>query len=150
MLISWIIFWASSFAKYRLGEIYYYLGDLDKSRAIFQQFYTPLVRKIYSLFHLGMIAAQKGETQEAQRIIQEINILMPKEYRGLDEHLKLASIYMGIGKKELGYKHLESSFNTERFKDERFIYRKFIDIDRNFDLYREEQRFKKIIQGGNI
>lgn len=140
----------SSFVKYRLGEIYYYLGDLDKSRAIFQQFHTPLVRKIYSLFHLGMIAAQKGETQEAQKIIQEINISMPEGYKGLDEHLKLASIYMGIGKKELGYKHLESCFNTERFKDERFIYRKFIDIDRNFDLYREEQRFKKIIKGENI
>ena len=140
----------SSFAKYRLGEIYYYLGDLDKSKVIFQQFNTPLSFKIYALFHLGMIAAQNGETKEAQRIIQEINISMPKEYRGLDEHLKLASIYMGIGKKELGYKYLKSSFNTELFKDERFIYRKFIDIDRNFDLYREEQRFKKIIKGGNI
>lgn len=139
----------SSFAKYRMGEIYYYLGDLDKSKAIFQQFNTPLSFKIYALFHLGMSAAQKGETQEAQRIIQEINISMPEEYRGLDEHLRLASIYMGIGKKELGYKHLESFFNSERIKDESFIYCKYIEIDRNFDLYREEQKFKKIIKGEN-
>lgn len=140
----------SSLVKYRLGEIYYYLGDLDKSKVIFQQFNMPLDLKIYALFHLCMIAAQKGEKEEAQRIIQEINISMPKEYRGLDEHLRLASIYMGIGNKELGYKHLESFLNTERIKDDRFIYCKYIDIDRNFDLYREEQRFKKIIKGGNI
>jgi len=141
---------SSLLAKFRLGEIYYYLGDLDKSKVIFQQFNMPLNLKIYALFHLGMIAAQNGETQEAQRIIQEINILIPEDYKDFDEGLRLASIYMGIGNKELGYKHLESSFNTERIKDERFIYCRYINIDRNFDLYREEEMFKKIIKGGNI
>ncbi|GAG21655.1 unnamed protein product, partial [marine sediment metagenome] len=130
----------SSFVKYRLGEIYYYLGDLDKSREIFQQFGLPLNFKIYALFHLCMIAAQKGEKEEAQRIIQEIKILIPEKYKNLNDQFRFASIYMGLKNKELGYKHLEFFLNTERIKDERFIYCRYINIDRNFDLYREEQR----------
>jgi tetratricopeptide (TPR) repeat protein len=44
----------SMMSKFRLGEIYYYLGDLESSKAIFQQFdIAPLNVKIASMFYLG-------------------------------------------------------------------------------------------------
>lgn len=141
---------SSLLVKFRLGEIYYYMGDLGRSRALFQQFNMPLNLKIYSLFYTGMIEVQEGNNEEAQKIIKEIDIIKPKESRKYDEKLMLASIYMGLGNKELGYKYLESIFRTPGVGKESYKYRKYINIDRNFDLYRNEDRFKQIIQGENI
>jgi len=56
---------------------------------------------------------------------------------------------MGLGNKELGYKYLESIFRTPGVGKESYKYRKYINIDRNFDLYRNEDRFKQIMQGEN-
>ena len=137
---------SSLMANFRLGEIYYYLGDLEKSEAIFQQFEYPLEFKIGSLYYLGMIASQKGEIEKTQKILQEINILSPKENTTFSEELKLASIYMAMRKKELGYRHLNSFFNCEGIDKMRYIYYKYIDIDRNFDKYKNEAKFIEIIK----
>lgn len=137
---------SSSMADFLLGEIYYYQGDLDKSKAIFQQLNMPLEFKIGSLFHLGMIASQQGDTDEVERIIQEINNIAPTESTIFEAYLKLASIYMGIGKKEEGYNYLESFFNKEIARKMQHFYHKYIDIDRNFDNLREEKEFQKIIK----
>jgi TolB-like protein len=136
----------SLMAKFRLGEIYYYLGDLEKSKAILEQFETPLNYKIPSLLYLGMIASQTGETEGAKKILEELNILSPGEYKFSMDLLKRASIYLGMGKKEKGYEYLDSLFNTDLSKKYRFIYHKYIDIDKNFDKFKEEKKFKKIIR----
>jgi TolB-like protein len=130
---------------YLLGEIYYYKGDLDKSKAIFQQLDMPLEYNIDSLYHLAMIAARKGDRDEAQRIIQEINNKSPGENFIPDDQLKLASIHFGLGERESGYDHLKSLFNNEITKKMRHVYIKYIDIDKNFDNFKEEEEFKKII-----
>jgi TolB-like protein len=132
-------------ADYVFGEIFYYKGDLDKSKAIFLQMDMPTEYKVGSLLYLGMIAAQKGENGEVQRIIQAVNNLSPDENFIFEERLKLASMYMGVGDKELGYKYLKSFFSEERAKKMHHIYRKFIDIDKNFDHVRDEEEFKKIV-----
>ncbi len=137
---------SSLMAKFRLGEIYYYLGDLGSSKAIFQEFnVAPLDIKIGSLFHLAMIASQKREREKALRIIDDINLLNPKEI-GISDYLYLASIHMSLGIKESGYNYLESFFNKPMTKKMRFVYRKYIDIDRNFNEVREEEEFLKIIK----
>jgi TolB-like protein len=134
----------SLMAKFRLGEIYYYLGDLDTSKAIFQQFdIAPLDLKIDSLFHLGMIYSQKGEREEALRIIDDINLLSPQEFV-IGDYLNLASIHMSLGIKESGYNYLESFFNKLMTKKMRFVYLKYLDIDRNFDNIKEEEEFIRI------
>jgi tetratricopeptide (TPR) repeat protein len=138
---------SSLLSKSMLGEIYYYSGDLDRSRKIFLQLDFPLNFKIYSLFFLAMIAAQKGESEEALQIIQKIETLKPEEFRDYDEEFRLASVYMGLGDKTSGYEHLEIFFNSEHTKKEKFIKLKYLEIDRNFDIIKTDERFQKIIKG---
>lgn len=137
----------SLMAKFRLGEIYYYLGKLEKSKAIFQEFVNaPLGPKIDSLSHLGMIAAQKKEREEALNIIEEIKRISPEEFT-VGRYLRLASIYIGIRMEELGYNCLKSFFNQPSVKKIPYIYLKYIDIDKNLNQVKEENEFKNIIKG---
>jgi len=140
----------SLMVRFRRGEIYYYSGDLERSKAVFQQIDMPLDLKIHSLFYLGMIAAQKGERDEALGKIREIGILKPQDYRYYIDELNLASIYFGIGEKEFGYQNLVSFFNDNPYSEtDKYLIHKYIDLDRNFNRYREEERFKKILEGEN-
>jgi len=138
---------SSLMANYRKGEIYYYMGDLDSSEAVFLQFESidDIDAQICSLFNLGLIAAQRGDKSEVERLLKKIEIIAPKKLDFFDDKLKLASIHMGIGNKELGYTFLEDFFAEEKQNKTRYIYYKYIDIDRNFDRFREEERFKNIM-----
>jgi TolB-like protein/TPR repeat protein len=136
----------SFMASFRLGIIYYHQGNLDESEKLFSQFETSLEFKMASLFYLGMIASQKGEIEKAQRIIQKIMLLGPQKYNFFEDQLRLASIYLGLGKRELGYKYLDSFFSKERTKKYKFIYQKYIDLDKNFENFRKEEKFLKIIK----
>lgn len=136
---------ASLLADFYKGEIYYYAGDLNKSEAIFQNIEGSLDIQVDCMLFLGMIAARRGDAEEAERIIQKLSIMAPKEIKFLDYQLKLASIYMGIGKKYLGYKCLEDFFADESIRETRYIYHKYIDIDRNFGNCSDEERFSIII-----
>jgi TolB-like protein len=140
---------SSIFSKFRLGEIYYYQGNPDKSEAIFLQFDNPLNFKIHSLFYLAMIAAQKGEIEKVQKIIKEIEILKPPGYGDFKDRLLLASIYAGMGNEELGYRYLISYFNDENARKERYIDLKCIEFDKNFDNIRNNKIFRKI-KGKNL
>jgi len=133
------------FSDYVLGEIYYYKGDLDKSKEIFLKIDMPTEFKIGSLLYLGMIADQKGDKNEVKRIIQAVNNLSPDENFFLEEPLRFASLYTGIGEKELGYKYLKFFFSEERAKKMHYVYRKYIELDKNFDRVRDDKEFKKII-----
>ena len=134
----------SLMSKFRLGEIYYYLGDLDSSKAIFQQFkLAPLDLKIASLFYIGMIHSQRGEGEIALKIIDDISLISPQEFVFNDD-LWLASVYLGIGKKELGCELLKHFFNKTRNINMIFVCLIYIDIDRNFDRVREEEEFIRI------
>jgi len=139
----------SLMTRFLLGEIFYYVGELEKSRAIFEQIKMPLELKIGSLFHLGMIAAQKREIQETQSIIQEINRISLGDFRFFEADLKWASIYFGLGEKELGYKYLKSFFSQERIQKEKYAHNRYIDLDRNFNPFKEKEEFKKILKMGS-
>jgi len=71
--------------------------------------------------------------------------MAPEEFKFFDKRLKLASICIGIGNKELGYKHLEDFFNKDKTHKIRYIYHEYIDLDKNFEKVRDEERFKNII-----
>jgi TolB-like protein len=132
---------SSLMAKFRLGEIYYGLGHLEESKAVFQEFdIAPLDLKIAALLYLGMIYSQKGEREEALRIIDDINLLSPQEFV-ISDNLRLASVYIGIGMKESGYECLRYFFNKPISKKMRFVWIKYLDIDRNFDRVRKEEEF---------
>jgi tetratricopeptide (TPR) repeat protein len=137
----------SLFSKFMLGEIYYYMGDLEKSEEIFQQFDVPLNFKIHSLYYLAMIEAQRGESEEVEKIIREIEFIKPEDYRDLQVQLEMASIFFGIGDEESGYRYLESLFKDGRTKNDKFLNTKYLEIDKNFDNYRNEEKFQNILQG---
>ena len=137
----------SLMARFRKGEIYYYLGELEQGKTIFQKFEDNILAiKIDTLCYLGMIAARKGEKEEALRIIEEIERISPEKII-FEECLMLASIYMGLGMIDKGYEYLKEFFNKPVEKQFPYIYHKYIDIDKNFDLVRQEKEFKKIIEG---
>jgi len=134
----------SLMAKLKLGEIYYYLGDLDSSKAIFQEFdVAPLNLKIASMFYLGMIYSQRGEGEKTLKIIDDISLISPQEFV-LDDYFRLASIYMGLGMKESGYECLRKFFSKTTSKKMHFVWVKYIEIDRNFDRVREGEEFIRI------
>jgi TolB-like protein len=134
----------SMMAKFRLGQIYYYMGHLDESKAVFLQFDNAhLDLKIASSLYLGMISSQRGEKEKALEIIDDIGLISPQKLV-LYEDLTLASVYMGLGMRELGYEHLRSFFDTTLAKKMRFAYLKYIDFDRNFDNIKEEEEFIRI------
>ncbi len=139
---------SSLMADFRKGEIYYYVGDLDASQDVFLQLKSgnDFDFKIGALFYLGMIAAQKKDINEVERILKKIKVISPKKFDYFDDKLKSASIYMGIGEKEQGYKYLEDFFADGKTSKTKYIIHKYIDIDRNFENFREEKRFKHIIQ----
>jgi TolB-like protein len=141
---------SSQMVRFRLGEVHYFWGNLEKSREIFQQIAMPPDLKIHALLYLGMIAAQEGDVDTAVGIIKEIELLKPQDYRYFMDELRLASIYMGIRDSILGYKYLESFLNNPAAKKDRYVLHEYILIDKNFDPYREEQRFKSILEGENL
>lgn len=139
----------SLMTSFVLAEIFYYMGDLDKSKIIFEQLKMPLESKVESLFYLGMIASQKREIEETKIIIQEIHRLALGEFNFFEDDLKWASIYFGLGEKELGYKHLQSFFSQSRIQKEKYIHYRYIDLDKNFNPFKEKEEFKKILRMEN-
>jgi TPR repeat protein len=136
---------SSSLAKFRLGEIYYYQGDLDKSEAIFKEFDSaPMQYKIDSMYYLAMIASQRGEKDRALQIVDKINLLYPNDIL-INGYLRFASIYLGLEIRESGYKYLKSFFERQMAKKMWFIDLKYIDLDKNFNNFRNEEEFQKII-----
>ncbi|MEA3479785.1 MAG: hypothetical protein U9R60_16510, partial [Bacteroidota bacterium] len=61
--------------EYRIGEILYYSGNLDRSKDIFLSFQSPIEYRLGSLLFLGMIAVKKGNLGEANGILNEIKTL---------------------------------------------------------------------------
>jgi TolB-like protein/TPR repeat protein len=135
----------SSLAKFQLGEVYYYRGDLDKSESIFEGFQVPMTFRLTALYYLGMIHAQRGEQKEALQAVQEINLLSPGEFRFFDDRLKLASIFMGLGREESGYQYLQSFFQMDRAIRDRFINYRYIALDKNFDKIRNDNKFLDLL-----
>ncbi len=136
----------SYWVKSRLGEILYYTGDLERSRAIFkEQEKIDLDFKMDSILHLAMIAAQLGEKKEALELIDHFILLSPKT-TFISYEIDLASIYFGLEMNKLGYENLRVFFERPGTKKIHYIFLKYINIDRNFDSVRNEEEFKRIIK----
>lgn len=132
-------------AKFRLGEIYYYSGALDRSYKIFDQFTTPLGLKIASLYYKGMIASQRNQREDVGLINREIDLLSLNKIPSGFEHLRIASVFFGLGDEDIGYKYLNSFISDPDNAKKRFIAKRYIDLDRNFAGYRDQEKFQQII-----
>jgi TolB-like protein len=137
----------SYWVKSRLGEILYYAGELEKSRAIFREMENiDIDFKIDSLLFLSMIAAQSGEREKALKLIEQIHLLSPQNKIIGTELFRFASVYFVLRMKESGYKNLRVFFENPVTKKMHYIFLKYIDIDKNFDSVRDEEEFKTIIK----
>lgn len=137
---------ATGIARFRLGEVYYYMDDPLRSRAVFQEITKSdldLDIKIDANLYLGMIAARLGRVSEATRITDMI-LDSALDISVLEERRKLASISFGLGLREDGYRLLESFFSEEGYRRRRHLYLKYIDLDRNFDSVKHDKRFLRI------
>jgi TolB-like protein len=128
---------ASLIAKFKLGEIYYFMGDVDKSQNIFGVLENSWDLRISSLFYLGMIAAQQHEREKAVAIVKKITSEGKNAYEG---EIKLSSIFFGLGNEELGRKYLGSFLTEPNVIKRKYIYLRYIDMDRNFDKFRQNIR----------
>ncbi len=84
---------SSLMANFLEGEIYYYLGDLIMSEEIFHTFENTLEYKIGSLYYLGMIASQRRDNDEVERIVQKIK--QEKLIKLVKEHSVCRSVFSG-------------------------------------------------------
>jgi len=123
---------STSMADFRIGEIHYYLRNFEKSKSIFNQMQSSIHMKVGALYYLGMIAAQNKDLEKVQNIIVKLENF-PKVL--LDNHFRTASLYFGIGNEEKGFKYLEDFLNKPITQKQKFIYERYIYLDKNFDKY---------------
>jgi hypothetical protein len=122
----------TQFARFKLGVVLYYLGDLEGSRSIFLEIENMnLDLGVDALLYQGMIASQKQEKDKALQILQRIQKISPAGYIR-DEGLKIASIYAGIGMTHMSSKYLGEFFSTKFGEKFRHAYLEYIKIDKNF------------------
>jgi len=123
----------SSLTDFRIGEIHYYMGNLEVSKSIFSQIRSPLYLEVGALYYLGMIAAQNKNLEKVQNILSKLENLSRNL---LDDHLRLSSIYFGIGDSNKGFGYLDNFFNNQRTQKIKYNYKKYISLDKNYDGYR--------------
>ncbi len=122
----------TSMTDFRIGEIYYYMGNLERSASIFNQMESPLHLKVGALYYLGMIASQNKNSEEVQNIVLKINNL-PKPFSW--HNFRVSSMYFGIDEEEEGFRYLDDFFREPSTQRLKFNYKRYILLDRNFDKF---------------
>jgi TolB-like protein len=136
---------ASLSVRFFLGQVYYYRGELDRSRSLFLTFETLPRLRLLSRYFLALIEAQQGRPAEAEKMIQQISLLSPGDYRFFNDALYLASVYFGLKKTELGYRYLREFMKKEQKAKEKYFNWRYIDLDGNFDRVKNDPKFLEIL-----
>src|SRR4030042_3540200 len=92
---------------------------------------TNLDLRVDSLLYQGMIASQEQEKDKALQVLERIHKISPSGYIK-DDRLKIASIYAGIGMTDMISRYLNEFFSSKYGEKYRYIYLKYIKIDKNF------------------
>lgn len=129
-------------SSFQLGKIFYYSGELELSRIIFDGVETPLYLRIPSLHYLAMIAAQKNEKRKVRSLLEAIRLVSINSPQFNKPELLLSSIYFGIGNEEEGNTHLKKYFESLKPNGARHIDLKYIELDKNFAPYRDTDEFR--------
>ncbi len=123
----------------RMGEIYYYLGELRGTEVLFTLPWNSRQFEGIGLEYLAMIAAQKGDKEKARQILKDLDA---QSFESVDSRLRRASIFMGLGEEEQGFDQLDAFFAKTYPQRMKHVYRIYIDMDKNFDQVREKIRRK--------
>lgn len=137
---------ATPMSKFLMGEISYYMGDLEGSQLIFEKLAgASLEYKIGALYYLAMIFARKGDDAQARSALKEIENISPAKFVYFEKDLRLASVWAGLGEKGLATKTLGSFLSNPAYRNDLHIYEKYVGLDDNFLELRQEETFKKLI-----
>ncbi|MDW7760263.1 MAG: hypothetical protein SCM96_06460 [Acidobacteriota bacterium] len=139
---------SSDMALFRFGEILYYQDDLETARTVMEQFEDPLDYRIPSLLYLGQIAGRLGDEDAVETLSSRIEQISPGDYKFSADLLRLASMHLGVGNKEKGLRYLERFFSGDLARRIPYIYGKHIALDGNFDAWREDADFLRILRKG--
>ncbi len=133
---------------FMMSEIYYYRGDLDRCQAILESSPATIQERIYTLMRLAMVAARRGRADEAAKYLEKRALIVtgPRAPHYRDE-INLASIEIGLGNRAKGLALLRSFFRHDDIANYRHMYRRYVEIDPNFDSVRDTPEFKAAFQG---
>ncbi len=123
---------STEMAKFRLGEVYYYMGELDKSEAIFSQVDSSPEDKAAAMSDLARIAARRGDTKRAKDILMQLLTISPK--RTVSD-FNISSIYFGIGNHEEGFKHIFQLCTDPIWGQIRHTNYLQMEMDKNFEKF---------------
>ncbi len=121
----------------RMGQIYYYSGELRGTEVLFTLPWTSPQLKAFGLEYLGMIAAQKNDTEKARQILKDLDTLSVEPP---GSRLRRASILMGLGEEDQGFDQFDAFFAKTYPQRMRYVYRIYIDLDKNFEQVRDKIR----------
>ena len=127
------------------GEIYYYMSALDAGRSVFKTLLDESFEyKIGALYYLAMISAREGDDSGTRNLVQEIERISPDRFAYFENELRLASLWAGLGDKELAFKILDSFAGNPKYRNDIHIYKKYIDLDDNFLEMKEDKRLERL------
>jgi len=128
-----------------MGEIYYFAGDLEVSRLVFEEIRTPLQLRFYSALFLAMISSRKADTDKAQSLLREVEVFFPEGLVLRQRALLQASAYFGLGQDREGYRHLTALVEDPQYQRNRHLILKYIALDPNFDGPRDETKLNRLL-----
>jgi len=125
--------------RYVMGEISYYRGELAASKAIFKAMTDgDLEYRIGALYYLAAISAREGKDGEARSALREVLAISPEKFTYYSKDFRLASVWAGLGEKDLALKALKDFLGSPRFRRQRYVYGKYMELDENLRQLRSE------------
>ncbi len=130
--------------RYLIGEISYYRGDLAAGKAIFKALLdSDLDFRIGALYYLAAIYAREGEGGKARSALKEVQAISPEKFMYYAKDFRLASVWAGLGEKDLALKALKDFLGNPRFRRQRYVYGKFMALDENLRALRSERTIQE-------
>jgi tetratricopeptide (TPR) repeat protein len=136
---------SSGRVRFRMGEIYYFAGDLEVSRLVFEEIRTPLQLRFYSALYLAMISSRKADKDKAQSLLREVEAFFPEGPVLRQRALMQASAYFGLGRDKEGYRHLSALVEDPQYQRNKHLILIYIALDPNFDTPRDKARFNSLL-----
>jgi TolB-like protein len=127
------------------AEVLYYQGDLDRAWSILQAYESLPRMHTFALYYMAMIAARRGQAGAARKILAEIDLIAPEEFKYFPSRRLLASAYLGLGDTDRGFKFLAEYLSGLKTANDRFVEYGYIDLDPNFTRFRKDPRFLEIL-----
>jgi adenylate cyclase len=123
---------------WQLGLVYLWKGEFQTAAVEFQT--AGRLAPTVTMYKggLGHVYARAGRTAEARRVLDELNMLSKQRYVS---RIDFASVYAGLGEKELAFESLERAYEQH---DPRLIV--WLRLHPEFDTLRSDSRMEDLFR----